>query len=366
LEHRFRVDGRSNRPNTGNEILASQHFGDYPMKKTQMALAAVALVASTAAFADVTLYGTVEAAVEQSTSNGTYLNGAGAFVAGNNFGIKGSEDLGNGMSANFTLQQGLSLNQGNPDNGGGTGSTFNQVASVGLSGEFGTVTLGQQLSPFIATMAGGTAGNGNFFVNSIIMGGSAAGGGANQAGGFFVPNAISYTSPSISGITATVLTSGKMNPASAPTGGLIDADATNKYSAGSISTSFAGVNIGLTADDRTAYGRNMAAALSTTVGDFGVAATVRSWKAADATTWSTYSGSVSYNVSDSLTLAAQYASGNDQSISNIHAKYSLSKSAFVYATAGRATGGAQSAYLLRSTSQADSNTMSAIGVVKSF
>jgi len=189
------------------------------MKRTQIALAAVALVASTAAMAEgVTLYGTVEAAVEQSTSNGTYLNGAGAFVAGNNFGIKGSEDLGNGLKANFTLQQGLNLNQGTADNGGGAGSTFNQVASVGIGGDFGTITLGQQLSPFIATIAGGTAGNGNFFVNTILMGGSAANGGDNQAGGFFVPNAMSYTSPSIGGFTATVLTSGKMNPLSAPTG----------------------------------------------------------------------------------------------------------------------------------------------------
>jgi len=327
----------------------------------------VALVASTAAMAEgVTLYGTVEAAVEQSTSNGTYLNGAGAFVAGNNFGIKGSEDLGNGLKANFTLQQGLNLNQGTADNGGGAGSTFNQVASVGIGGDFGTITLGQQLSPFIATIAGGTAGNGNFFVNTILMGGSAANGGDNQAGGFFVPNAMSYTSPSIGGFTATVLTSGKMNPLSAPTGGLVAADDTNKYTAGSISTSLGGVNIGLTADERTAFGRNIAAALSTTVGDFGIAATLRTWKAADATTWSTYSGSLSYNVSEALTLAAQYATGNEQSVSNVHAKYSLSKSTFVYATAGRATGGAQSAYLLRTTSQADSNTMTALGVVKSF
>jgi predicted porin len=335
------------------------------MKRTQIALAAVALVASSAALAQegVTVYGTVEAAVEQSTSNGTYLNGAGAFVAGNNFGIKGSEDLGNGLKANFTLQQGLNLNQGTQDNGGGAGSTFNQVASVGLGGDFGTITLGQQLSPFIATMAGGTAGNGNFFVNTIIMGGSAAGGGTNQAGGFFVPNAVSYTSPSIGGFTATVLTSGTMNPLS----GGVTAAADNRYTAGSVSTSVAGINIGLTADQRSTAYRNIAGTLSTNFGDFGIAATVRDFRdTALNTSHSTYSASLSYNVSEALTIAGQYGSGNDQSVSNIHAKYSLSKSTFVYATAGRATGGAQSAYLLRGTSQADSNTMTALGVVKSF
>jgi len=365
------VLGGSKRPITDGEILASQHFGDYSMKRTQIALAAVALVASSAALADVTLYGTVDAAVEQSTGNGTYLNGAGGFVAGNNFGIKGSEDLGNGLKANFTLQQGLNLNQGTPDNGGGgfsvtdetAGSTFNQVASVGIGGDFGTITLGQQLSPFIATMAGGTAGNGNFFVNAIILGGSAAGGGANQAGGFFVPNAMSYTSPSIGGFTATVLTSSTMNPLS----GSVTADATNKYTAGSLSTSFGAINIGLTADERSTVYRNVAGTLSTSFGDFGIAATVRSFKDTAAnTSFSSYSGSLSYNVSEALTLAAQYASGNDQSVSNAYAKYALSKSTFVYASAGRATGGAQSSYLLRGVTTTDNNTVTSLGVVKSF
>jgi predicted porin len=354
------------------------------MRKTQLALAAVALVASTAALADVTLYGTVDAAVEQSTGNGTYLNGTGGFVAGNNFGIKGSEELSGGLKANFTLQQGFNLNQGRSDNGGGgfnttsttdmknAASTFNQVASVGLSGDFGTITLGQQLSPFIATLAGGTAGNGNFFVNAIILGGSAAGGGANQGGGFFIPNAISYTSPEIGGFTATVLTSGRANAIS---GGVTQNDV-NKYTAGSVSTSFAGVNVGLTADQRsgtdtcatTCSYRNVAAALSTTIGDFGVAATVRSYTAPYDTTdgkYSTYTGSVSYNVSEALTLAAQYASGNDASITTGHAKYSLSKSTFLYATMGRASAGAQSAYVLRATGTA-ANDHTALGIVKSF
>jgi len=346
------------------------------MKKTQIALAAVALVASSAALADVTLYGTVDAAVEQSTGNGTYLNGAGGFVAGNNFGIKASEDLGSGLKANVTLQQGFNLNQGTPDNGGGgatvsgsgnvtnvAGTNFNQVASVGLSGDFGTITLGQQLSPFIATMAGGTAGNGNFFVNAIILGGSAAGGGANQAGGFFVPNAMSYTSPSIGGFTASVLTSSNMNPLS----GAVTSDATNKYTAGSLSTSFGAINIGLAADERSTVNRNVAGTLSTSFGDIGIAATMRSFKDTAAnTSFSSYSGSVSYNVSEALTIAAQYASGNDQSVSNAHAKYALSKSTFVYASAGRATGGAQSSYLLRGVTTSDNNTVTSLGVVKSF
>jgi predicted porin len=333
------------------------------MRKTQMALAAVALVASTAAMADVQLYGTVEAAVEQTTGNATYLNGTGAFVAGNNFGIKGSEDLGSGLKANFTLQQGLSLNQGNPDNGGGNGSTFNQVAAVGLSGDFGTVTLGQQLSPFIATMAGGFAGNGNFWVNSVILGGSAAGGGSNQAGGFFVPNAISYTSPDMGGFTATILTSSKANPVS----GSVTQANDNRYTAGSVSTSVAGINIGLTADERSTEYRNLAAAASTSISGFGISATVRDFRNTAAnTSFSSYSGSISYNVSDALTIAGQYASGNDQSISSAHAKYALSKSTFVYATAGRATGGAQSSYLLRGVATTDNNTMTSIGVAHSF
>jgi hypothetical protein len=84
------------RPNTDNEILASQHFGDYPMKKTQMALAAVALVASTAAMANgVKVYGNLDAGLvsgKSATADGGTHFTQGEW-SGNQWGLTGSEDL---------------------------------------------------------------------------------------------------------------------------------------------------------------------------------------------------------------------------------------------------------------------------------
>ena len=148
------------------------------MKKTQVALAALALVASTAALADVTVYGAVDAAVAHSNGGkGTYFDGTGSWTAPSHLGFKGGEDLGGGMKASFQLETGVSLNNGAATSGGsgGThsatyGALMTRVATVGLSGDFGSVTLGQQLSPYIipnVVAAGAGMGPGSFFVNQI-------------------------------------------------------------------------------------------------------------------------------------------------------------------------------------------------------
>jgi predicted porin len=64
-------------------------------------------------------------------SSGTYHS--------NRFGFKGSEDLGNGLKANFQLEGGF-------NSGTGVGNTglFDRTASVGVSGAFGRVDLGRQ------------------------------------------------------------------------------------------------------------------------------------------------------------------------------------------------------------------------------
>ena len=69
------------------------------MKKTQVALAALALVASTATLANVTVYGAVDAAAAHASGKGTYFDGTGAWTAPSHLGFKGSEDLGSGMKA---------------------------------------------------------------------------------------------------------------------------------------------------------------------------------------------------------------------------------------------------------------------------
>jgi len=119
------------------------------MKKTQFALAALALVASTAALADgVTVYGAIDASLAKGSSSETAFSGAGQ-MGTSVFGLKGSEDLGGGLTAGFNLEGGLNVGNGSTDNGGPSGSIFDRAANVSLSGGFGSITGGLQLSPFI-------------------------------------------------------------------------------------------------------------------------------------------------------------------------------------------------------------------------
>jgi predicted porin len=125
------------------------------MKKTQVALAALALVASTAALADgVTVYGRVDASVAKQTGSNTSFDGSGNWDT-SVFGIRGSEDLGNGLKASFNLETGVNIGNGASANNGTTtevgagtvNNLFARLANINLSGDFGTVSAGTQLSP---------------------------------------------------------------------------------------------------------------------------------------------------------------------------------------------------------------------------
>jgi predicted porin len=131
------------------------------MKKqfTHGVLCAAALVpALCAAQSNVTVYGIVDATVRHqrnATANGDSLTtlGDGAYT-GSRWGLKGSEDLGGGMKAVFTLENGfdpstgtLQQASGSANNGSAAatgGRLFGREASVGLDSPLGLVTLGRQ------------------------------------------------------------------------------------------------------------------------------------------------------------------------------------------------------------------------------
>ncbi|MEZ7847995.1 MAG: porin, partial [Polaromonas sp.] len=62
------------------------------------------------------------------------------------WGLKGSEDLGAGMQANFKLES-----QFNMDTGVASGTLFERQAYVGLSGNFGSVNLGRQYTSYYSS-----------------------------------------------------------------------------------------------------------------------------------------------------------------------------------------------------------------------
>ncbi|WP_295641222.1 porin [uncultured Methylibium sp.] len=70
------------------------------------------------------------------------------------WGMRGSEDLGNGLKAVFNLESDFGGDTGGSRGLGSISSAFGRQANVGLSGGFGTVLLGRQYSPAIIAELG--------------------------------------------------------------------------------------------------------------------------------------------------------------------------------------------------------------------
>lgn len=116
------------------------------------ALIAVALVGAAQAQTNTQVYGVIGAGIVSGsgfTANNSDFTGlTDQAHSSNRFGIKGSEDLGDGLKANFTLESNFSVRDGaaGKDSAGtGTNGTvlFDREANVGLSGGFGAVQLGR-------------------------------------------------------------------------------------------------------------------------------------------------------------------------------------------------------------------------------
>jgi predicted porin len=130
------------------------------MKKSLIALAVLAAAGTASAQSSVTLFGTVDAALQ-------HVNNGGAasvtrLVQGSNtrseFGLRGSEDLGGGMAASFWIAADVTVddgtgtatstnNQSTGTTGGGTGLVFNARSTVSLSGNWGELRLGRDYTP---------------------------------------------------------------------------------------------------------------------------------------------------------------------------------------------------------------------------
>jgi len=187
------------------------------MKKTQIALAALALVASTAALADgVTVYGVLDVGL-QSVNNGTTTTrsfGGGGTESPSLIGFRGAEDLGNGMKASFNLEAGLNTGNGALDNGsyshngatvaaGSAVSTsiFGRAMNVGVEGDFGSVKAGVIMDPaFLAALGVDPRGMGNGSGTALNSWGYTTGYSPNLLQGIFNANSVMYTSPNINGL----------------------------------------------------------------------------------------------------------------------------------------------------------------------
>ena len=113
------------------------------MQKKLIALAVAGLVSAPVfAQSNVSIYGVADAYMGFGSHGDNDFAGVDqGGLSGSRIGFRGTEDLGNGLKAVFTLEQGISI-----DTGTGMGSQSRQ-SFVGLAGAFGVVTLGRQYAP---------------------------------------------------------------------------------------------------------------------------------------------------------------------------------------------------------------------------
>lgn len=184
------------------------------MKKTLIALAAVA---ATSAFAQssVTMYGRLDAgyAAGKTTveNNGVTTDTNNNGVQSHNsvssyWGIKGTEDLGGGLKANFKLEQDLFpatgtlgvSGAGSTTAAGGTtnAASFNRTSLVGIQGAFGAIDIGRDYNPMFSVAAASDV----FGLSRLSTVGLAANVGST------IDRQVIYTSPNFGGFTGKLST----------------------------------------------------------------------------------------------------------------------------------------------------------------
>ncbi|RDH89179.1 MAG: porin [endosymbiont of Seepiophila jonesi] len=156
------------------------------MKKILSFAIAAALVAPAAAMADSTIYGKVRVASDK-WSQDADVDAWGMQDQASRLGIKGSEDLGNGLKAIYQMEFGVAA-----------GSSFNwsgRNSFVGLAGGFGTAVAGRHDTPLKMS-----TGKLDLFADTAADYDQ----GGNHTNLFMdrrVDGAIAYISPSFSGFT---------------------------------------------------------------------------------------------------------------------------------------------------------------------
>ncbi|MDD3481874.1 porin [Azovibrio restrictus] len=173
------------------------------MQKKLIALA-VAALASGAAFAqsNVQIYGSIDMgfshrgdAIEDGIKSQNAIDSG--ISAGNRLGFKGTEDLGNGLKALFTMEAGFQADTGEHAQ---SGALFGRQVFVGLTGGFGTAIAGRLYTPhysFLSTIDPFKAGTVGRYNNTYGI----------DLNGLLDPvrvdNAVAYVSPSFSGFNVT-------------------------------------------------------------------------------------------------------------------------------------------------------------------
>ena len=306
------------------------------MKKSLIALAVLAASGASFAQSNATVYGLADIwfgsvktddGVGNSVTN-TKLDSGG--VNTSRWGLKGSEDLGGGLKANFLLEQGFFL-----DNGASkvAGQTFSRYAYVGFSGGFGEIKLGKTGTAYDdvsgasdAVFDSALAPMNNVFVS------------VNYS--WTPPNSIYYATPTFGGFNAAI--SYSLGEDKTPTTGASSITSLNAaYAAGPLGVHFGyQVEDVATSSNDTKYMRLGATydfGVATAKATYGKVNNVGNLDGRDATDFQI---GVDFPVSSVLTLSGSYAKSDDNNNAGVYeqsrkgwgfaAAYTLSKRTFLY------------------------------------
>ena len=132
--------------------LQSAHFGFSPserlaVKRSLVALAALAITGSASAQSSITMFGVVDAGISYYANKNTAGVTASQKAVSNSgynasrFGVRGTEDLGGGLAASFWLEAPITN-----DDGQGI-LMFSRRSTVSISGGFGEIRAGRDYTP---------------------------------------------------------------------------------------------------------------------------------------------------------------------------------------------------------------------------
>jgi predicted porin len=167
----------------------------YVRRVALSALAAHAIGAH--AQSSVTLYGAIDTSIEITNPGSGYVArmDSGAY-RGSRLGLRGAEDIGNGLKILFDLENGFS-------SGNGTlavsNTIFNRQAWIGLGTPYGTLRVGRQYSPIYIPFKGG--------LDAFGAGTIASGLDNLSKITPYESNAITYLSPEFHGFSTTLMAS---------------------------------------------------------------------------------------------------------------------------------------------------------------
>lgn len=170
------------------------------MNKKLLTLAvAAALTAPTAAMAEAVLYGDLQVSIDYADVDGGFngwgMNGGGEIPGkgdrDNQIGVKGSEDLGNGLKAIYEVQFNIELTEEGDGRmtSGGDNLVSLQKTYAGLSSDWGTVIVGRNDTPMYKSTS-----KLDLFDNQMADYNNVLGFQSVRA-----DNSVSYVSPSFSG-----------------------------------------------------------------------------------------------------------------------------------------------------------------------